>query len=377
MSLHAGYEYRIVGMMSNRQKGNLLLLLTAFIWGSAFVAQSAGMDYIGPFTFNAARSFLGGLALIPVVMVISRRRKDRIFSDGNVPEEAVSDKGTKKTNARVLSDETVPGEAISDKAIFNENISGKSIPGENISGGNGQKAHGLSASASHRSTLIGGICCGIALGAASCLQQVGISMTTAGKAGFITALYIVIVPVLGVFIGKKIPKITWLCVAIAVAGFYLLCVNEGFSISRGDLTVLGCAVLFSIHILLIDHFVSQGVDGVLMSCIQFFVAGALSLVLTLLFEEPSLNAILSAKVSILYAGILSSGVGYTLQITAQKHTDPTIATLLMSLESVFAALSGWLILHETLSPKELLGCALVFAAVILAQIPLPQKKISV
>lgn len=359
--------------MSNRQKGNLLLLLTAFIWGSAFVAQSAGMDYIGPFTFNTVRSFLGGLALIPVVMVISRRRKSRVFSDENVPEEAISNKGTKKTNARVLSDETVPGEAISDKTIFNENISSKSIPGENISGGNRQKAHGLSASASHRSTLIGGICCGIALGAASCLQQVGISMTTAGKAGFITALYIVIVPVLGIFIGKKIPKITWLCVAIAVAGFYLLCVNEGFSISRGDLTVLGCAVLFSIHILLIDHFVSLGVDGVLMSCIQFFVAGALSLVLTLLFEEPSLTAILSAKVSILYAGILSSGVGYTLQITAQKHTDPTIATLLMSLESVFAALSGWLILHETLFPKELLGCALVFAAVILAQIPLPQK----
>lgn len=342
-------------MMSNRQKGNLLLLLTAFIWGSAFVAQSAGMDYIGPFTFNAARSFLGGLALIPVVLVLGRSRKSRALVDEAVPDEAIS------------------GEAISNEAIFNENSSSEKIPSENSSNGNVQKTHALSVSASHRSTLIGGFCCGIALGAASCLQQVGISMTTAGKAGFITALYIVIVPVLGIFIGKEIPKIIWLCVAIAVAGFYLLCVNEGFSISRGDLTVLGCAVLFSIHILLIDHFVSLGVDGVLMSCIQFFVAGALSLVLTLLFEEPSLSAILHAKVSILYAGILSSGVGYTLQITAQKHTDPTIATLLMSLESVFAALSGWLILHETLSPKELLGCALVFAAVILAQIPLPQK----
>lgn len=314
--------------MSNQQKGNLLLLLTAFIWGSAFVAQSAGMNYIGPFTFNAARSFLGGLALIPVVLVLGRRNK---ASGG--PEESAGN------------------------------------PIESV-----EKAAGLSASVRNRRTLRGGICCGIALGAASALQQVGISMTTAGKAGFITALYIVIVPVLGIFIGKKIPKMTWLCVAIAIAGFYLLCVKEGFSVSRGDFTVLCCAVIFSIHILIIDHFVALGVDGVRMSCIQFFAAGAISLVLTLLFEEPSLHALLDARVSVLYAGILSSGLGYTLQITAQKYTDPTIATLLMSLESVFAALSGWLILHETLSPRELLGCALVFAAVILAQIPLPVRK---
>ena len=198
-------------------------------------------------------------------------------------------------------------------------------------------------------------------------------MTTAGKAGFITALYIVIVPLLGVFIKKKIPKITWLCAGIAVVGFYLLCVKEGFSVSAGDLLVLCCAFFFSIHIMVIDYFNGKQVDGVRMSCIQFLVAGLISLVLMLVFEQPSLENLWAAKGSILYAGVLSCGVAYTLQILGQRDTEPTTATLILSLESVFAALSGWALLHETLSFKELAGCALVFAAVILAQIPLPVK----
>ena len=226
----------------------------------------------------------------------------------------------------------------------------------------------------NRNSLIGGACCGVVLCVASSLQQFGVSMTTAGKAGFFTALYIVIVPLMGVFIKKKIPKIIWLCVAIAVAGFYLLCVKEGFSIGTGDLLVLCCAFFFSIHIMVIDHFTAGKVDGVRMSCVQFLVAGVLAIICMFLFEEPSLASIWDARVSILYAGVMSCGVAYTLQILGQKDTDPTTATLLMSLESVFAALSGWVLLNEALSMKELFGCALVFVAVILAQIPLPVKS---
>lgn len=284
-----------------------MLLITALIWGSAFVAQSAGMEYVGPFTYNMSRSVLGFAVLIPVILLFSR-----------------SSEGGKSVVSRLAPD---------------------------------------------RCTLIGGICCGLILGIASSLQQYGISMTTAGKAGFITALYIIIVPLLGIFIGKRIPKIIWLCVAIAVLGFYLLCIKENFTVSKGDLVVLCCSLCFAVHILVIDHFTGRNADGIKMSCIQFLVAGLFSAVLAFSFEKPVFTDILKAKYTIMYAGILSSGVAYTLQIVAQKDTDPTTATLIMSLESVFAALSGWLILNESLTLKELFGCILVFAAVILAQMP--------
>lgn len=299
--------------MSKKMRGNLILLLTALIWGTAFVAQSAGMEHVQPFTYNGVRTLIGGLVLIPVIFLFDR---------------------LKPADQRPSPDEQ------------------KEI---------------------RRNSLIGGAACGVVLCVASSFQQFGISMTTAGKAGFITALYIVIVPLLGVFIKKKIPKITWLCVGIAVVGFYLLCVKEGFSVSAGDLLVLCCAFFFSIHIMVIDYFNGKQVDGIRMSCIQFLVAGLISLVLMLVFEQPSLENLWAAKGSILYAGVLSCGVAYTLQILGQRDTEPTTATLILSLESVFAALSGWALLHETLSFKELAGCALVFAAVILAQIPLPVK----
>ena len=299
--------------MSKKMRGNLILLLTALIWGTAFVAQSAGMEHVQPFTYNGVRTLIGGLVLIPAIFLFDR---------------------LKPADQRPSPDEQ------------------KKI---------------------RRNSLIGGAACGVVLCVASSFQQFGISMTTAGKAGFITALYIVIVPLLGVFIKKKIPKITWLCVGIAVVGFYLLCVKEGFSVSAGDLLVLCCAFFFSIHIMVIDYFNGKQVDGVRMSCIQFLVAGLISLVLMLVFEQPSLENLWAAKGSILYAGVLSCGVAYTLQILGQRDTEPTTATLILSLESVFAALSGWALLHETLSFKELAGCALVFAAVILAQIPLPVK----
>ena len=314
--------------MSKRTKGNLLLLLTSFIWGSAFVAQSSGMDYVGPYTYNMARNVLAFLFLIPVIYVIGK-------------EKGVTDNAGSGTGI----DDVASGEA-NWKSIL--------LP--------------------DRTTLVGGIYCGLVMAVASSLQQIGITMTTAGKAGFITALYIILVPLMGVFIGKKIPRIIWFCVVLAMAGFYLLCVKEGFSISKGDILVLFCSVGFSVHIMTIDHFTSKGVDGVKMACIQFAVAAIVMTPVMFLLENPSVSGLLSAWMTIAYAGILSSGVGFTLQIVAQKDTDPTTATLIMSLESVFAAVSGCLFLNEVLLPKEILGCILVFVAVILAQVPLPVKS---
>lgn len=300
--------------MQERWKGNVMLLLAAFIWGTAFVAQSAGMEFVQPLTYNGIRTLIGAVVLIPVIFFFDRRR-----------------------------DKEQPVSAQEKKEI-------------------------------RRNSTIGGFWCGIALCIAGNLQQFGMDMTTAGKAGFITSLYIVIVPLLGIFLKRKIPKIVWVSVAIAVIGFYLLCFQDDFSISRGDLLILCCAFFFSVHIMTVDHFSLRKIDGVRMSCVQFFTSGTITVILMFLFEQPTLSAIWAAKITILYAGIMSSGVAFTLQILGQKYTAPATATLLMSLESVFAALSGWALLHERLSIKELCGCALVFAAVLLAQLPAPAQK---
>lgn len=292
--------------MGKKLQGTMMLLLTALIWGSSFVAQRAGMEYIGPFTFNGIRSLIGGLVLIPVIFLFSKEK-----------------------NAELTEAEKKAGK---------------------------------------KTLLLGGILCGIVLFAASSLQQIGMVYTTAGKAGFITALYIVLVPILGVFIRKKVKPIVWLCVILAVAGLYLLCMTDGLSLGRGDLLVLLCAFAFSIHILVIDYFAPR-TDGVALSCIQFFVCGILSLFPMFLAETPVWFAILDCWIPILYAGVLSCGVAYTLQILAQKHTDPSVASLLLSLESVFAAIAGAIILHEQLAPRELAGCVLMFAAIIIAQLP--------
>ena len=287
-------------------KNNILLVLTALIWGCAFVAQSVGMDYVGPFTFNMARFLIGAIVLLPVIWFMDCQRKT----------------GAEK--------------------------------------GAGQKT-----------LIIGGICCGIALAVASTLQQWGILFTTVGKAGFITAMYIVIVPLLGIFIGKKVRPLIIGCVAIAVVGFYFLCMTESLRLGLGDFLVLLCAIAFSIHILVIDHF-SPKVDGVKMSAIQFLTAAIISAVPTLLWEQPVFTEILQAWQPVLYAGVMSCGVAYTLQIIAQKSADPTVASLLLSLESVFSVLAGWVLLGQGLSLKELFGCVLIFCAIILAQ--LPEKK---
>lgn len=300
-------------MKKTQIRNSLILLLTAVIWGIAFVAQSVGMDYVGPFTFTSVRSFIGGLVLLPCIALLNR--------------------GSGQTKQNTESEQ--------------------------------EKKEG------RRQLILGGICCGLALCFASCFQQIGIQYTTVGKAGFITAFYIVLVPVLGIFLGKRCGLLIWVSVALALAGLYFLCITEGLSIGRGDILVFICALLFAVHILVIDHF-TQLVDGVKMSCIQFFVCGIVSGIGMLLFESPSLSAILTAWKPILYAGALSSGAGYTLQIVGQKGMNPTVASLILSLESVISVLAGLLLLHQTLSGREALGCVLMFAAIILAQ--LPQKK---
>lgn len=291
-------------------KSTIMLFLTALIWGMAFVAQSVGMNYIEPFTFTCIRSIIGGFVLIPCIWFLNK-----LNAKGNHAEKRTMTLAEKKL------------------------------------------------------LLAGGICCGLALGIASNFQQFGVKYTTVGKAGFITALYIVLVPICGIFLKKKVGIRIWISVAIAVAGLYLLCITESLSIGMGDFLVLLCAFCFTVHILVIDYFSPKVVDAVMLSCIQFFTAGIISAVPMFLFEHPTLENILAAAGPLLYAGVLSSGVAYTLQVVAQKDADPTVASLILSLESVFSMLAGWIILGQALSARELLGCAMMFEAIILAQLP--------
>lgn len=290
-------------------KKSLILLLTATIWGVAFVAQSVGMDYVGAFTFSAIRSIIGAIVLLPVILFSDRHQKS------SVPAK---EKGSRKA------------------------------------------------------LLAGGISCGILLCAATNFQQFGIKYTTVGKAGFITACYIVIVPIIGIFLKKKCSSYIWIAVAMSLAGLYLLCIKDGFSIGKGDILVLICAFLFSLHILVIDYF-SPKVDGVKMSCIQFLVCGIISGIPALLLEHPQISSITAAWQPILYAGALSCGVAYTLQIIGQKNMNPTVASLILSLESCISVLAGWIILNQKLTVREILGCVIMFAAIILAQLPQKDK----
>lgn len=303
------------------RRNSFLLIIAAMIWGVAFVAQSAGGDAVGPYTFNCVRSVIGGLVLIPVIKLSDRMHWAR---------------------RRPVSRE--------DK----------------------------------RTLLTAGVACGLALAVAGNLQQVGIYMgTPVGKAGFLTACYMLLVPILGLFIGKKCSWNIWLGVAITVIGLYLLCIQGSFSVQVSDLLILLCALCFSVQILIVDHYAGR-VDGVRMSCIQFFVSGIISAV-PMIFADmglsaPEISAWASALadpyawIPILYAGVLSCGVAYTFQIIGQRSMNPTVASLLMSLESVFSVLAGWALLHQTLSLREILGCLLIFGAVILAQLRMPQRQ---
>ncbi len=290
-------------------KNSLLLILAALIWGVAFVPQKAGGDAIGSFTFNAIRSFLGGLILLPVIFLFGRK----------------NDSSNKE----------------------------------------GSDFKGL---------LFGGICCGVMLFLGSSFQQIGLNNNAdAGKAGFITALYMVIVPIFGLFMGKKLTSLIALSVVIATIGMYLLCISNGMSMGFGEILVLICAPFFALHILVIDHFVKK-YDGVKLACIQFFTCGILSLIPMFITEKPEIGAICSAWIPLFYTGFLSSGVAYTLQIVGQKNVNPTVASILLSLESVFAVLAGIVLLQEDLSLREGLGCVFMFIAIILTQLPSKQNK---
>ena len=312
-------------------RGNLMLMLTAFIWGSSFVAQKSGMDLIGPMAFNGIRTLIGGIVLIPAIMFLNKlKAKRNLQSPDSMAEAFPEDKQKEK-----------------------------------------------------RLLIIGGICCGVALMIASNLQQIGIFYTTAGKAGFITALYVVLVPICGLFLGKKVRPVIWLCVLASAIGLYLLCMpaEGGFGhINKGDLLILLCALCFTGHILIIDYF-SPKVDGVKLSCIQFFVAGILSIILmfpgdpALGFDLPTLGTLLDSWLPILYAGVLSCGVAYTLQIVAQADTDPTVASMILCLESVFAVIAGMIILKESMSLREITGCIIMFAAIVVSQLPAKEERV--
>ena len=325
--------------MSKKAKSNILLLITSVVWGFAFVAQKAGTS-LEPFTYNGIRILVGCISLLPAIAFFSKKNASKKI-DG---ERVVGDKMT--GNAESISEE------INDAALT-----------------------AVSPKQARTDLINGGLVCGIFLAIASNLQQFGIYMDTdAGKAGFITSLYIVMVPMLGIFLRKKVGLRMWLCVLVGAIGFYLLTMagkNDGLTLEKGDFFVLLCAFVFSLHILAVDHF-SPKCDGVKLSCLQFFVAGVISLACMLFFEDPKISEILDCWLPILYAGVMSSGVGYTLQILGQKDADPSTASLIMSLEAVFAVLGGALIFRESLSLVEFVGCAVIFAAVIISQ--LPSKK---
>lgn len=298
-------------MKVNRVRQNVLPLITAMIWGAAFVAQSVGADYMGPFTFNAARAVIAFLFLLCLCGL---------------------------------------------RAVYR------------------RKTGSAAPTGSRRDLILGGLCCGTALTVASCFQQKGLETTTSGKAGFITALYIVLVPLAGLLLGKKAPRAVWLGVVLAVAGLYCLCITDGFSITGGDLYVLICAFCFTVQILTVDHFTNK-VDGVMLSCVQFFVMSLLCGAGALTEQMPPLEILPQCLGPVLYVGVFSSGVAYTLQILAQKDSDPAVVSLFMSMESVFATISGALILGDRMNGREYLGCALMLAAVILAQLPgSPRRK---
>ena len=320
---------------------SLYLLLTAVIWGIAFVAQSVGMEHVGPFTFNAVRFFLGAVTLLPFILVRSKGRSGREAAGG---AEQSARGGNGASGAE------------------------QSARGGNGTSGAEQYARAGNGASGGRMLLKGGLLCGAALAVASSLQQIGIQYTTVGKAGFLTAMYIVAVPILGIFAGRKAGGKVWLAVLTAVAGMYFLCLAGGeLQIQKGDLYCIGCAFFFSLQIMLVDRFAPH-VDGVQLSALQFLVSGTVSAAFMFLTEQPQLSQIFGAAVPILYAGVLSCGAAYTLQVIGQKGMNPTVASLIMSLESAISVIAGFLILHQTMTARELTGCALMACAIVLAQI---------
>lgn len=307
---------------ANNLKNSFYLLMTALIWGVAFVFQSMGNNYMQPFTFNATRNFLGFLILIPIVIL--KLKKPKLFTG-------------KKTENKLIIDKKI--------------------------------------------TILGGICCGIALTVAGMFQQYGMKYTTVGKAGFITTLYIILTPIFGLFLRKKCHFTVCIGAVGAVIGLYMLCITDSFSLSQGDILVFICAIFFSVHILIIDYF-SPKTDGVLLSCIQFLVCSVVCTIIAFIIEQPSWQQIFDGAIPLLYTGIMSSGVAYTLQVLGQKNFNPTIAAMIMSLESVFSAAAGFfaysaglLTQDQSMTAIQIFGCVIMFGSVIFVQLPFDKLKI--
>ena len=287
-------------MRKTTPKGIIILLLTALIWGSSFVAQSIGINSVDAFTFMAIRTTLGTLVLLPVV----------IISNGGL--SGLLDKKTVKA----------------------------------------------------------GLLLGTVLAVAQCFQQFAFYYSTAGKIAFLTALYMFFVPLLGLFLRKKIAPLTWVSIFIAIAGLSLLCLKPGdlLNINKGDVLSIICGAVYAVQIMLIDKYMGENINGIKLSFMEFFTAAALCSVMMFIFEQPTAEGIRNAAPALLYSGIMSCGIAYTLQVIGQKHASPVVASLLMCLESVFAALAGWFILKEMMTLRELTGCAIMFFAIVLSQV---------
>lgn len=306
--------------MKKAMRANLLLLLTATIWGAAFVAQDVAMESMPPLFFNGLRMLLAGMTLLLVLFFLRKREKAHTAAAQPLTREE------RRMQRRLL--------------------------------------------------WMGSFLCGLMLFGGSALQQIGILETgSPGKAGFITALYIVLVPLLGLFLRKRVSLNAWVAVALCAAGLFLLCVTETFAIQRGDVYLLLCAVCFTGHILVIDHFAPR-VDCVRMSCYQFLITAALCLTVAVATETIDFAMVGKCVIPLLYAGVLSGAIGYTLQIVAQRDADPTVASLILSLESLFAVLASWLLQGKILSSRELVGCAIMMVGLVLAQLPQRAGKIA-
>ncbi len=318
LSLNKNRQER-VGLEKHKLIGNMMLLLTSIIWGSAFVAQRVGMDYVGPFTFGVSRFVLAALVLIPVIYATEQGEKRKQIQSGIAPRPSEQER---KSQRKIL--------------------------------------------------LLAGAICGTVLFCGSTMQQFGLVFTTAGKAGFITALYIVFVPIFSLVIHVKAGMKCWIGVGIGAVGLYFLCIKESFTIAPGDLIVLIGAGFWALHLLVIDHFLPKIVSVVKLSFIQFSVCAGYSLICAFIFEDITWQGISQCAIPILYAGVLSGGVGFTLQIFGQRYTSPTVASLILSLEAVFSAVFGFILLHEVMTMREIFGCILMFVAIIISQ--LPEKK---
>ena len=362
----------------NQLKGSISLFIASLIWGTAFVAQAKGADYIGGLTFSTLRSFIGAAFLVPVAIILermssARKRKTKNeeqrvgLLDGNQVEvingndsidiAAAEQKGTAGRERVADRKGTADRKAVADRKADAMDADTRSI----------RQVHMIGPVT--KAELIGGIITGTVLTAATNFQQFGIAYTSVAKAGFLTALYVIIVPLLGLFMGHEVKPYIWGCAALSLLGLYMLCLlgksDVGFTF--GDSLVLVCALLFAMQILTVDHW-SPRCRGVVLSCIMFAVTGLESGVLMLIFEHPELAGIMKAMPSLLYVGILSSGVAYTLQIVGQKDLNPAVASLLMCLESVISAVSGWIILGQTMTATEMIGGGLMFLAIVLAQV---------